>query len=276
MRKGQWSYGQAAPVQLSFDGPVAHLALNRPEKLNAINGQIIVQIPAAARAIRKNRQIRAVVLSGNGTDFSSGTDIREVFGRRLWVAKSLLGRPWQGANAFQEAFWSLRRLPVPVIAVIRGRAYGAGAQLALAADMRIAHPDAELSIMEAQWGLIPDMTGSVALSQLVGIDQAKRLTMTAEKLTAQRAKDLGLLTEIAVDPGLAAVELAHQLASRSPDAVAAAKRLLDVAYGSSPGKALRTERYLQWRLILGRNAAIARRAGLQQIAPRFLARQLWK
>ena len=108
--------------------------------------------------------------------------------------------PFRGTNKFQEACWAWRRLPVPVIAAVDGHCYGGGLQLALAADFRFATPESEWSVLEARWGLIPDMSGIQALKELVGIDTAKRLTMTAQMLSGKEARDLGLVTELAADP----------------------------------------------------------------------------
>lgn len=263
-------------IAVWIDGPIAHLQLARPEKLNAINTEILYELPQLAKRLKKDRRVRAVVLSAQGREFSAGIDIGDVFGKPANIARGMIAVPFRHTNAFQEAFWALRKLPVPVIAAMHGRAYGAGAQLALAADIRIARPDIEMSIMEAKWGLIPDMSGSVALAQLVGIDVAKRLTMTAEKVSGTRAKDYGLVTELSDDPLRDAVALANEIATRSPDSVAAAKRLLDRVWQQAPGRAFGVERRLQIALILGRNSKIARSAGFKKQTPRFGPRQFWK
>ena len=136
-------------------------------------------------------------------------------------------RPWRGTNTFQEACWAWRRLPVPVVAAVHGHCYGGGLQIALAADFRIATPDSEWSVLEGRWGIIPDMSGVRSLAELVGIDTAKLLTMTAQMVSGKEADDLGLVTELAGDPVAAAHDLARELAQRSPDALAATKRLFN-------------------------------------------------
>ncbi len=271
------SPGAAAEHGLAvwFDGPIAHLQLARPEKLNAIDTGILQALPRVAKRVRQNPQIRAVILSAQGREFSAGIDIGDVFGKPEKIIRGLIPMPFRGTNTFQEAFWALRRLPVPVIAAIHGRAYGAGAQLALAADFRIATADSEFSIMEAKWGLIPDMAGSAALAQLVGIDVAKRLTMTAEKFSGAEAKDYGLVTSLSPDPVSAALALAEEISTRSPDSVAAAKFLFEKTWQKPPLRAFAVERALQVRLILGRNSKIARKAGFRKEQPSFPARQFW-
>ena len=116
------------------------------------------------------------------------------------IVEAFIPRPWRGTNTFQEACWAWRRLPVPVIAAVHGHCYGGGLQIALAADFRIATPDSEWSVLEGRWGIIPDMTGVRSLAELVGIDTAKRLTMTAQMFSGKEAHDLGLVTELAADP----------------------------------------------------------------------------
>ena len=88
--------------------------------------------------------------------------------------------PLRGTNRFQQALWAWRELPVPVIAVTRGHVFGAGIQLALAADFRFTTPDCQWSVLEAKWGLVPDMSGTVPLAELTTADVAKRLVMTGE------------------------------------------------------------------------------------------------
>jgi len=126
----------------------------------------------------------------------------------------------QVAHVWQE-------VPVPVIAAVHGVALGGGCQIALGADIRIMAPDARMSVMEVKWGLIPDMTGTWVLPRLVGIDVAKELTFTARMVEAEEALRIGLTTHVADDPVAAARELAVEIAAKSPEAVRAAKRLLN-------------------------------------------------
>ena len=124
-----------------------------------------------------------------------------------------------------------------------------------------------------RWGIIPDMSGVQALSELVGIDVAKQLTMTADKITGTRADELGLATEVADDPVAAALALAERLATRSPDALAATKRLFDGTWHRSPRHTFARERREQLPLLFGPNAARARAANARKAEPEFLPRQ---
>jgi enoyl-CoA hydratase/carnithine racemase len=116
-----------------------------------------------------------------------------------------------------------------VIAALTGNVLGGGLQIALGADIRIVAPDARLSVMEIKWGLVPDMTGTQLLPELVGRDVAKELTFTGRVVSGQEAAALGLVTRVDPDPRQAALELARSVADRNPDAIRAAKRLLDLA-----------------------------------------------
>ena len=147
---------------------------------------------------------------------------------------------------------------MPVIAAVHGHCFGAGMQLALAADLRIATPDCQLSIMESRWRLVPDMGMTRSLRGLVAADVARELTFSARIVSGTQAQALGLVTHVADDPVEAAVVLAREFATRSPDAVLAAKRVLH-AMVHTPGRALRLEKWWQLKLLLGRNSAIARR-----------------
>jgi len=121
------------------------------------------------------------------------------------------------------------RLEIPVIAALHGVVYGAGMQLALGADIRIAAPDTKLAVMEMKWGIVPDMGGMVLLPQLVRSDVLRRLTYTAAPVDAAEAECWGLVTEVAEDPQAAALELARVIAGKGPNAVKAAKRLIGYA-----------------------------------------------
>lgn len=248
---------------------IAHVALARPDKLNALTLQTLRELAATARELRSDRALRAVVLTGEGDSFCAGLDFGTVLRSPTGIARAFTPVPWRGTNLFQEACWAWRRLPVPVIAAVHGHCYGGGLQLALAADFRVSTPDAQWSVMEGKWGLIPDMTGIRALAQLVGIDVAKRLTMTAEVLSGKEAEELGLTSQVADVPEDAAVELAHRLAERSPDAVAAAKRLFETTWSSGPRRTFARERAEQLRLLLAANTAQARKAAFAKAVPVF-------
>lgn len=248
---------------------IAQVRLTRPEKLNALTLDTLDQLVATARELRRDRSLRAVVLAGEGESFCAGLDFKTVLRKPHRVAASFVPNPLRGTNRFQEACWAWRRLPVPVIAAVHGHCYGGGLQIALAADFRITTPDSEWSVLEARWGLIPDMSGIRSLSELVGIDTAKRLTMTGRMLPGKEAHDLGLVTELADDPVAAAEDLARELATRSPDALAAAKRLFDRSWTASPRRTFARERLEQAYLLLAANTKAARTAAFAKATPAY-------
>ncbi len=259
-------------VSVEINGPVAVVSMTRAEKLNGLDFDMLDGLVDAAHGLAHDRAVRVVILRGEGPAFSAGLDFGSVGQQPARMFLSFLKFPWQETNRFQEVAWAWRRLPMPVIAVLHGRCYGGGLQIALGADFRISTPDCEISVMEAKWGLIPDMTGSVTLSELVGIDVAKRLAMTGEIIDGDRGLELGLVSEVASDPLDRAHEFAQDLAKRSPDAIAAAKQLLNRNRHKGPRAAFGVERGLQLKLIRGVNHKIARTAGMAREIPSFVDR----
>jgi enoyl-CoA hydratase/carnithine racemase len=165
-------------------------------------------------------------------------------------------------NRFQRAAYDWVTLPVPVIAAVHGNCLGGGLQIALGADIRIATPDARLSVMEAKWGLIPDMSITQTLPRLVGIDVAKELTYTARVFSGEEALGLGLVTHLADDPLAASRELAAEIAARSPDAIRGAKRLLNETWNAPTEDGLRLEAEIQLTLLGSANQLAAVTAGM--------------
>lgn len=252
---------------------IAEVTINRPEKKNAWTPEVFDGMAAAAEALKGRAGLRAVILRGAGGCFSAGIDISTLqgFAKDFDAIRAQMLTPPEGkaANRYQAPVTGWAELPVPVIAAIDGVAFGAGMQLALGADFRIAAPDARLSIMEARWGIIPDMGISQSLPRLLRADLAKELIMTGRILEAQEALDLGLLTRIAADPLAAARAMAADLAGRSPDALAASKALVDQGWTLPPGEGLGLEARLQAAIIGGPNQIEMVMANMQKRAPRF-------
>ncbi|GIE78167.1 enoyl-CoA hydratase/isomerase family protein [Actinoplanes philippinensis] len=260
-------------VTTRIDGGIAHVRLARPEKLNALTLDTLTELVATARRLRRDRTLRAVVIAGDGPSFCSGLDIAGTMRQPRRIAAAFVPAPWRGTNLFQEACWAWRRVPVPVIAAVHGHCYGGGLQIALAADFRFATAGSKWSVLEGKWGIIPDMTGVRSLIEVVGLDVAKRLTMTAEQIDGAEAARLGLVSELHDDPVEAATAFAQRLATRSPDAVAAAKRLFDGAVTSSARRTFGRERREQLRLLLlRRNTKILQKAAMTKAVPEFRPR----
>ena len=247
-----------APVEIAREGALAIVRLNRPGKKNAWTLQMFDALSAAQRDLAADKALRAVILTGAGGCFSAGLDLSMFgeFAARLEAIRAEMLRPAQGgANRFQQPVVGWQELGVPVIAAIEGVCFGAGMQLALAVDFRIASPDARLSIMEGRWGLIPDMGISRSLPRLLRADQAKELIMSARVVTAEEALALGLISRIAPDPLAAARRMAEDLMQRPAEAIGAAKKLVEAGW---PGD-LALEARLQAELLgsPGQLAAVA-------------------
>jgi enoyl-CoA hydratase/carnithine racemase len=257
-------------VQVEVRDHVADVRLVRGEKHNALDRAMFDALVAAAVEVRANPSARAVVLSGDGPSFCSGLDFPSFVGDGGSIGDELLGRePGDPANLAQRAAYEWLRLPVPVIAALHGACFGGGFQIALAADLRIAGPDTRMSVMEMKWGLIPDMSISQTLPGLVRADVAKELTFTGRIVEAEEARDLGLVTRLADDPRSAAGELAAEIASKSPDAVRAAKRLLNEIPELGAADALALETELQLTLLGSPNQLAAVQAGLTKQPAEF-------
>ena len=225
-------------VSIQIDGGVADVRLNRPDKLNAVDGAMFQALVDAGESLKDDRSVRAIVLSGEGRGFCAGLDFSSFQamagrgaddgGSRVTPSR-VLDRGDRITSLGQQACYTWTEQPAPVIAAIHGPALGAGFQLALAADIRFIAPDATMSVLEIRWGLVPDMTGTQMLPRLVGLDVAKELAFTGRMVPGTECVDLGLATHLADDPHAAAMELAREIAGKSPDAIKGAKRLISMA-----------------------------------------------
>jgi enoyl-CoA hydratase/carnithine racemase len=264
-----------SPLATTVTDGIAHVRLNRPDRLNALTLDTLTALAVTARSLAADRTLRVMVLSGAGDSFSSGLDIPSTLRSPGRLAAAFLPRPFRGTNVLQEAAWAWRRLPVPVVAAVHGHCYGGGLQIALAADFRLTTPGARWSAMESRWGIVPDMTGTRTLTELVGLDIAKRLVMTAEVIDGSQAQRLGLATEVHHDPLAAALDLAGRLAGRSPDALAAAKVLLNRAAADSTGRSFARERREQLRLLMLPNTRRAQRTARSRVRAEYGPRSHW-
>jgi enoyl-CoA hydratase/carnithine racemase len=244
-------------VRIEVQSSLATVTLTRADKHNGMDMAMLDAVRGAAIRLRKDKRVRTVILRGDGPSFCAGLDFKSVFGspKAAVIGLKALWSPVR--NKFQDWSMAWREVPAPVIACIHGNCFGAGIQLALGADVRIATPDAKISVMESKWGLIPDMGGVALLRELVPVDVAKELAMTGRILSGAEAHELGLVSHLADDPVDAAHKLAAEIETRSPDAVAAAKFLMQEAFGRGESGVLAAERRWQRKLVGSRNQRIA-------------------
>ncbi|HEX4831946.1 MAG TPA: crotonase/enoyl-CoA hydratase family protein [Trebonia sp.] len=223
---------EADRVTVSVAEGIAEVRLSRPDKRNALDPAMFRALVLAGSRLRETPGLRVVVLSGEGQDFCAGLDFASFGAMRsggLDPFGDVPAAPGPAQVVPQRAAFTWAGLPVPVIAAITGNALGGGLQIALGADIRLVAPDARLGLLEVNWGIIPDMTGTQLLPELVGRDVAKELTFTGRIVSGEEAVRIGLATRLEPDPYAAARHMAAEIAARSPHAIRAAKRLLDLA-----------------------------------------------
>ena len=258
-------------VRIKHQDWITHVSLSRPDKKNAMDDEMIDALIAAAEQIDIART-RVVILSGEGSCFCSGIDLSgltQMLGADM--TELLVPRTHgQGTtNRWQEVAMIWRRLEIPVIAALHGEVFGAGLQLALGADIRIACPKAQLAVMEMKWGIIPDMGAMVLLPHLVRDDVMRRLVYTAQPVSGVQAEKWGLVSEIDNDPLEAAIALAEQLSRQGPNAMQAAKKLCTLARTSTENEILLAESELQATLIGQHEQMEVVTARMQQRTPGF-------
>jgi enoyl-CoA hydratase/carnithine racemase len=265
-------------VSLTTRDGVAQVRLNRPEKMNALDPAMFAALADVGNALRSDESLRAVVLSGAGRAFCAGLDMQS-FGRMQAgggiggesggpFAPSLLTRTHGIANVAQQVAMLWRDLPVPVIAAVHGAAFGGGLQIALGADVRIIAPDARMSVMEIKWGLVPDMAGILLMREVARADVVRELTFSGRLFDGEEACRLGFATQVVADPLAAALGLAAAIARQSPDAIRAAKRLLNMPQGDAAAVLL-AESQEQEKLMGSANQVEAIRANLERRLPVF-------
>jgi enoyl-CoA hydratase/carnithine racemase len=268
-----WEGAMDERVKVQMTGGVADVRLVRTDKLNALDGAMIAALVSTGEALAADPAVRAVVLSGEGRAFCAGIDMgffRSVnSGGGGGVDLLSETRTPTGANHAQQAAMVWRDLPVPVIAAVHGVAFGGGLQVALGADLRFVTAEAQLSVMEIKWGLVPDMGGIALMRRLLRDDVARDLTYTGRVVSGEEAAAIGLATRVCVDPRVEALAYAAEIAARSPSAIRAAKRLMNASCDATDAALLLAESHEQTALIGAPDQVEAVRAGLEKRAPNF-------
>lgn len=264
-------------VVVSISDGIADVRLNRPDKRNALDREQFASIAEAGERLKTEPGVRVVVLSGEGESFCAGLDFSifgEMAGGRGTGADRDRGNPGGMSNGAithlaQQICWVWQELPMPVIAALHGHALGGGLQLALGADIRIAHPDTKLSVRELHWGITPDMTGTFMLTRLVRNDIARELTYTARVFDAREGHELGLVTRLSDQPYDDATALAREIAARNPDGVRGVKRLFNRMFTDGAAEQFADERRVIGSLIGSRNQVEAVTANIEGRPPVF-------
>jgi enoyl-CoA hydratase/carnithine racemase len=249
---------------------VADVRLDRSSKHNGLDRALFDALVSTGEALAREASLRAVVLSGEGPSFCAGLDFASFMADPDAFSSLLARKDGCLGNHAQRAAWVWAELPIPVIAALHGHVLGGGLQIAAAADIRIATPDAKLSVREIEWGLVPDMTGTQTLRHLLRLDVLAELTFTGRIVDGTEAAQLGLVTRVCADPRAAALTLAREIAQKSPHAVRAAKRLLRAAATAGLADGLRLEEAEQVALLGSPNQLEAVAANLARRAPRFV------
>jgi len=262
-------------VTISIEDGIADVRMNRADKRNALDNAMFTSLAAAGEYLKTLSELRAVVLSGDGASFCAGLD----FGSFQAMAQGSSGQGGSvNAGAMsdgrithlaQQVCWVWQEVPVPVIAAVHGHALGGGMQIALGADIRIVHPDTQLSVREVHWGLIPDMTGTLMLSRLVRPDIVKDLVFSARVFSGAEGFELGVVTRLSKTPQADAMDLAQEIAGRSPDAVRGAKKLINMMANDGAAQQFAAEREVIGKLIGGANQVEAVMSHFEKRPPKF-------
>jgi len=223
-------------VQKTADG-VLHIALNRPDKRNALNDEMFDELVRAAEAALTNTEVAAIVVSGVGKSFCAGLDfaVHQTFASEGTAGQQPFADPNDPTSTGrtpgrgQSIVRAFRDAPVPVIAALHGHAIGGGLQITLGADIRIVTPDVQLGCAEIDFGMTVDMGASQLLPRLIGADRTMDLLVSGRLITGAQAAEWGLATRVSADPLTEALELARSIAQRSSQAVTETKRLVRLA-----------------------------------------------
>ena len=265
----------AARVSVTMHEGIAHVRLTRPDKRNALDDAMFQAIAQAGERVKHDTSVRAVVLSGDGASFCAGLDFGGFqamgSGNSGDGSATAAGSMKDGriTHLAQQICWVWQEVPVPVIAALQGHALGGGMQLALGADIRIAHPDTKMSMREVHWGLIPDMTGTLRLSRLVRDDVMKDLVFTGRIFPASEGATLGVVTRLSNDPVADAMVAAAEIAGRSPSAVRGAKQLINRLSNAGAAEHFAAEREIIFGLIGKPHQVEAITANFENRAPKF-------
>jgi enoyl-CoA hydratase/carnithine racemase len=246
-------------------GAVRHVVLNRPEKRNAMNQELLLGLVGALRAAAEEDSVDCVVLRGEGAVFSAGVDLGEL---ASFAGDPRVLRPFR--NVFLDCANLCETMVKPVVCAIHGACFGGALEVALGCDLRIAAAGARFGLPEVKFGIIPDVGGSSRLPAVVGLGRAKELIMTAKTIEAAEAERIGLVNRVVAPEELeqATQALVEELLANSPIAVGRAKRVMDASARPALAQTLEMEVSVQEYCV----AALREQARAAQEAEGALAR----
>ncbi|MGG1660738.1 enoyl-CoA hydratase-related protein [Brevibacillus sp. NRS-1366] len=211
-------------VRFERDGHIGLITLNRPDELNALNYETLERLGDFIEQVRlDSKEIRVLIVKAEGRAFCAGADLKE---RRTLTEQQVR----RNVRKIRDVFTALERLPQPTIAMINGFAFGGGFELALACDFRYAVAEAKMGLTEVSLGIIPGAGGTQRLSRLIGPSKAKELILTARRISAADAQELGFVNGVAEDNVILealAMGLANEILANAPLAVYQAKSAID-------------------------------------------------
>jgi enoyl-CoA hydratase/carnithine racemase len=256
-------------VHYTIEEGLAAISLARPQKRNALNRRMFLDLGDAVERAASDPDVRGIVLTGEGPSFSAGIDLAELL--------ELASRPNDFetfANEAQRPYRLLATAHVPTVAAVQGHALGAGFQLALACDLRVLGADAHLGLLEARYGLIPDLGGLYHLTRLAGPARAKELAWSTETIDADAAAAMGLANSVVPadrvrEEGLA---LLRAVTTHSPVTARHVKALVSRAAQGSIEDALARDLRAQFEVLAGEDHREAVAAFVERRPPRFTGR----
>jgi enoyl-CoA hydratase/carnithine racemase len=261
-------------IKVEVKDGVADVRMVRVDKMNALDDAMFNALIETGEALKERKDVRCVVLSGEGRAFCAGLDMSNFGKMASGERKGGAGivatpRTPGGANRAQQAVFVWREIPVPVIGAIHGVAFGGGFQLALGPEIRFVHPETKMAVLEIKWGLVPDMAGLVLMKSILRDDIARELTYSGRIISGEEAFKLGLATRLCDDPRAEALALAAEIASKNPDAIRAGKRLLNLALEADQHTIFKAESDEQAALIGSPNQVEAVKASMEKRAAVF-------
>ncbi|MDP3937125.1 MAG: enoyl-CoA hydratase/isomerase family protein [Deltaproteobacteria bacterium] len=263
----------AEPLVLTeLDSQILTITLNRPEKRNALNGDVLDALSKAFEKARDDRDVRGILLRGEGKAFSAGIDA-------AWLGSSVAVNATMAdfrtkLNGLQGRFNEMEDLEKPIVAAIQGHCVGLGLELALACDFRIAEREALVGLPEVRVGLIPDVGGTTRLLRTVGPAWAKEIILTGRLLTAGESHTIGLVNHVvdAADLLPRSRRLLSEIARNAPLAVGLAKRLIDRAQGLDKKSGMELEALAQSTLLTTEDFREGATALMERRDPKFQGR----